>query len=151
MKKVSLIGLGGPDVEGQYVYIPFLPFLGKNNEAKHNATLATFLKYDKTPDGFGIQAFAAGLFFTELVNKVVAKGGPNALTRKAILAEAPTIHNFDAGGMIGATDVGGRIPSPCFMLTQVKNGDYVRILPKANGTFNCDPSNVVTTKYDLIK
>jgi hypothetical protein len=146
-----LIGLGGPDVEGQYVYIPFLPFLGKNNEAKHNATLATFLKYDKTPDGFGIQAFAAGLFFTELVNKVVAKGGPNALTRKAILAEAPTIHNFDAGGMIGATDVGGRIPSPCFMLTQVKNGDYVRILPKANGTFNCDPSNVVTTKYDLIK
>ncbi len=146
-----LIGLGGPDVEGQYVYIPFLPFLGKNNEAKQNAMLATFLKYDKTPDGFGIQAFASGLYFTELVNKVVAKGGPNALTRKAILAVAPTIHNFNAGGMMGPVDVGGRIPGPCYMLTQVRNGDFVRVTPTAKGTFNCDPSNVVTTKYDLIK
>ncbi len=146
-----LIGIGGPNVEGQYVYIPFLPFLGKNSEVKQNAMLANFLKYDKTPDGFGIQAFAAGLFFTELVNKVVAKGGPNALTRKAILAEAATVHNFNAGGMIGATDVGGRVPAPCFILTQVKNGDFVRVTPTAKGTFSCDPSNVVTIKLDLIK
>jgi hypothetical protein len=113
--------------------------------------LANFLKYDKKPDGFAIQAFAAGLFFTELVNKVVAKGGPNALTRKAILAEAPNVHSFNAGGMIGATDVGGRNPSPCYVLNQVKNGDYVRLLPKAKGTLNCDPSNSITEKLDLIK
>ena len=147
----KLIAQGGPAVEGEYVYTPFLPFLGKNAEGKQNAMLANFLKYDKAPDGFGIQAFAAGLYFTDLVNKVVAKGGPNALTRKAILALAPTVHNFNAGGMIGTTDVGARIPSPCFVLNQVKNGDYVRLLPTAKGTFNCDASNVVTEKLDLIK
>jgi hypothetical protein len=146
-----LIQQGGPDVEGEYVYTPFLPFLGKNAEGKQNAMLAAFLKYDKQPDGFGIQAFAAGLYFTDLVNKVVAKGGPNALTRKAIIAAAPTVHNFNAGGMIGTTDVGGRVPSPCFVLNQVKNGDYVRVLPTSKGTFNCDPSTVVNLKLDLIK
>ena len=113
--------------------------------------LAAFLKYDKTPDGFGIQAFAAGLYFADLVNKVVAKGGNNALTRKAVLAEAPSVHNFNAGGMIGTTDVGGRIPSPCFILNQVKNGDYARVTPTAKGSFDCTPSNVVSLKLDLIK
>jgi substrate-binding family protein len=147
----KLIAQGGAAVEGEYVYTPFLPFLGKNAEGKQNAMLANFLKYDKTPDGFGIQAFAAGLYFADLVNKVVAKGGPNALTRKAVLAEAPTVHNFNAGGMIGATDVGAKIPAPCFVLNQVKNGDYARVLPTAKGTFNCDASNVVSLKMDLIK
>jgi ABC-type branched-subunit amino acid transport system substrate-binding protein len=147
----KLIAQGGTAVDGEYVYTPFLPFLGKNAEGKQNANLAAFLKYDKTPDGFGIQAFAAGLFFTDLVNKVVAKSGPNGLTRKAILAEAPSEHSFNAGGMIGTTDVGSRVPSPCFVLNQVKNGDYQRLLPTAKGTFNCDPSNVVTLKLDLIK
>jgi hypothetical protein len=146
-----LIQEGGANVEGQYVYTPFLPFLGKNSEAKSNKMLANFLKYDKTPDGFAIQAFAAGLFFSDLVNKVVAKGGVNALTRKAILAEAATVHNFNAGGMIGATDVGGRIPSPCYVLNQVKNGDYVRVQPSGKGTFNCTASNDATVKLDLIK
>jgi hypothetical protein len=147
----KLIAQGGPAVEGEYVYTPFLPFLGKNAEGKQNAMLAAFLKYDKTPDGFGIQAFAAGLYFTDLVNKIVAKGGPNALTRKAVIAAAPTVHNFNAGGMIGTTDVGSRTPSPCYILNQVKNGDYVRVLPTAKGTFNCDASNVVSLKLDLIK
>lgn len=147
----KLIQQGSTAVEGEYVYTPFLPFLGKNNESKQNAMLANFLKYDKTPDGFGIQAFAAGLYFADLVNKVVAKSGPNGLTRKAILAEAPLVHNFNAAGMIGTTDVGGRVPSPCFVLNQVKNGDYVRLLPTAKGSFNCDASNVVTEKLDLIK
>lgn len=146
-----LIQQGGTTVEGEYVYTPFLPFLGKNAESKQNAMVANFLKYDKTPDGFGIQAFAAGLYFTDLVNKVVAKSGPNGLTRKAVLAEAPTVHNFNAGGMIGTTDVGGRLPSPCFVLNQVKNGDFVRLLPASKGTFNCDASNDVTEKIDLIK
>jgi ABC-type branched-subunit amino acid transport system substrate-binding protein len=147
----KLIGEGGPAVEGQYVNAPFLPFLGKNSEAKYNKTLATFLKYDKQPDGFGIDAFAAGLLFTDIVNKIVAKSGVNGITRKAILDVAATEHAFNAGGMIGTTDIGNRKPTPCLVLNQVRNGDFVRVLPAAKGTFNCDPSNIVTEKLDLIK
>jgi ABC-type branched-subunit amino acid transport system substrate-binding protein len=147
----KLIAEGGPAVEGQYVQVPFLPFLGKRSEAKYNKTLASFLKYDKQPDGFGIDAFAAGLLFTDIVNKVVAKSGVNGITRNTILDAAATEHAFNAGGMIGTTDIGNRKPTPCWVLNQVKNGDFVRVLPTAKGTFNCDPSNVVTEKLDLIK
>ena len=64
-------------VEGQYVYTPFLPFLGKTSEASVNKTLQAFVKNTKDPDGFAIQAFAAGLFFDDAVK--AATGGDNNL------------------------------------------------------------------------
>jgi ABC-type branched-subunit amino acid transport system substrate-binding protein len=147
----SLIETGGADVEDQYVYTPFLPFLGKNSEASTNKLLKSFLKYDKEPDGFGLQAFAAGILFRDAVNTAIKSGGNNALTRKAVLDAVKANHAFDADGMIGTTDVGGKVPSPCFALMQVQNGDFKRITPTKKGTFNCDKANVVTTKLDLIK
>lgn len=135
-------------VEGQYVYVPFLPFLGKTSEAKLNKMLRTFLKYTDAPDGFAIQAFAAGLFFQEAVETSIG-GDNNALTRTAFLAAAADIHDFDAGGMISPTDVGGRVPNTCFVLTQVKNGEFVRIHPKKKGTFDCSKKNGATIELDL--
>ena len=136
-------------VQDQYVYMPFLPFLGKTSEVKFNKTLAAFVKNTKDPDGFAIQAFAAGLYFTDAVKAAI--GNNNKLTRKAVIAAAANIHNFDAGGMIGPTDVGGKVPNSCFVLTQVKNGEFVRIFPKKKGTFDCSKKNRVTQKLDLIK
>jgi hypothetical protein len=111
--------------------------------------LRTFLKYTDEPDGFSIQAFAAGLFFAEAVNAVVKADGNNGLTRARLLEEAANIHAFDAGGMIGVTDVGGRIPSSCFVLTQVRDGEFERVTPKKKGTFNCKKSNRKTVELDL--
>src|SRR5262249_31660275 len=81
----SLLDDGGSDVEGEYVYTSFLPFLGKNSEASANKLLKAFLKYDKEPDGFGIQAFAAGILFRDSVNKAIG-GDPNKLTRASVLS-----------------------------------------------------------------
>jgi hypothetical protein len=57
---------------------------------------------------------------------------------------------FNAGGMVATTDIGGRVPSACFMLEQYKNGKFVRVYPKAKGTFDCKPSNQVTFQSDLL-
>jgi len=137
-------------VEGQYVYTPFLPFLGKTSEAKFNKTLQAFVKNTKDPDGFAVQAFAAGLFFDDAV-KASTGGDPNKLTRKGLIAAAKNIHNFNAGGMIGTVDVGGKVPGTCIVLMQVKNGQFVRVFPTKKGTFDCDKKNKVTLKLDLIK
>ena len=72
-----LISTGGSAVEGQYVWLSFLPFEDKG----HNAELDNFLQYDKKPDAFGAQAWVAGQVFATAVNSVVAKSGPNGLTR----------------------------------------------------------------------
>jgi hypothetical protein len=146
----GLIEDGGSDVEDQYVYMNFLPFLGENAEGQDNEMLGNFLEFVDEPDGFSIQAWSAGLFFQEAVNAVVEDGGNNALTRAAVLEQAPNITSFTADGMMGKTNVGGRQPSPCFVLTQVRNGEFERVTPKGEGKFNCKKSNVREVELDLI-
>jgi hypothetical protein len=136
-------------VEGQYVYTPFLPFLGKTSEANKNKMLRTFLKNTDKTDGFAIQAFAAGLFFQEAV-ETATKGDNNNLTREGLLAAAQDIHEFDADGMLVPTDVGGRQASGCFVLFQVRKGEFVRVWPKKKGTFDCK-TEAQTVELDIIK
>ena len=111
--------------------------------------LQNFLKYTDEPDGFSTQAFAAGLFFQQAVEDAT-EGDNNELTRAAVL-EAWSIHDFDADGMIAPTDVGGRVASRAIVLTQVRDGEFVRIYPKKKGKFDCKKSNQATVELDLIQ
>jgi hypothetical protein len=101
-------------------------------------------------DGFGAQAWAAGVYFRDTVKAVVEGGGNNAVTREAVIEAAGGINDFTADGMIGSTDVGERVPSSCFALLQVQNGDFKRIHPKKQASFDCTKSNRVTEQLDLI-
>ena len=137
----------GPVVNGTYVSLLFLPF----EEASTNPALANFLKYtgkDKA-DGFGIQAYASGLLLSQAVDQIVKTDGVNGLTRKALFKQLNTITHFDAGGMIGTTDIADRRVSPCYVLTQVKGGKFVRVTPTQKGTFDCSPRNVINIKLDI--
>jgi hypothetical protein len=130
-----LLEEGGDAVEGQYVTLFFIPF----EEAKQNKSVSSFIKNvgRDNADGFGAQAWTAGLFFRDVVNKVVEADGKDGLTRARFLEEAATIHDFTADGMLGPTDVGGRKVSPCGVILQVKNGKFVRVSPKKKGTLDC--------------
>ena len=128
-----LISEGGSSVEGQYMWISFLPFEDKGS----NDTLDNFLKYDQKPDGFGAQAFLAGELFAGVVNDIVAADGPNAITRAKILEGLRNTHDFDGGGMMAPTDIGARTQSTCYVLMQVKDGEFVRANPTKPGTFDC--------------
>ena len=130
-----LIDEGGDAVEGQYLSLFFIPF----EEAKQNKSVENYLKNvgRENADGFGAQAWTAGLFFRDVVKNVVAADGNNGLTRARFLEEAAKVHDFTADGMLGATDVGGRKVNPCVVILQVKNGKFVRVTPKKKGTFDC--------------
>jgi hypothetical protein len=147
-----LIEQGGADVEDQFVYTAFLPFLGKSSETKSNKMLNNFVKFTgkDNVDGFGIQAWSSGLYFAETVNRVVEQSGVNGLTRQAVLDTSKQVNQFDADGMLAPTDVGDRTPSDCFVLMQVQDGEFVRVFPKKKGTFSCSPKNRVTVKLDLL-
>jgi hypothetical protein len=136
---------GGAAVEGQYSWLQLLPFEDKGS----NASLDAFLQYDKKPDAFGEQAFSAGLLFQSVIEAIVAKSGPNAITRSAILDQVRTVHAFDAGGLIVKTDVAGKTPSPCIAIMQVKQGAWVRVDPLKKGTFDCNqPSPITNVSLD---
>ena len=131
-----LITEGGSAVDGQYVWLNFLPFEDRGS----NATLAGFLKYDTTPDGFGAQSFVAGMIFARSIEDLLKanNGDPNTLTRANLLKSIRALHDFDANGMVPKIDVGRQIGSTCVVGMQVKGGKFVRIDPPTPGTFDCD-------------
>ena len=133
-----LIEEGGADVEGQYTWIQFLPF---EDGADSNETLAAYLESVDEPDGFGAQAWGGAEFFRAVVEKIVDEEGPNAITRQKILETIPTMGEFDAGGFLAPTDIGNKQGSGCFVLLQVRNGEFTRVLPEEPGTFHCDSEN----------
>jgi ABC-type branched-subunit amino acid transport system substrate-binding protein len=144
----NFVKQGGAQVEGQYSWLQLLPFEDQGS----NATLDAFLKYDAKPDAFGEQAFSAGLLFQQVVEAIVAKSGPNAITRAAILGQIRTVHAFDAGGMIVKTDVAGKTPSNCIAIVQVQSGKWVRVDPVKKGTFDCsEPGGITTITLDPLK
>ncbi len=144
----GLIEQGGADVEGQYVTLSQLPF----SETKQNAALARYVRATGKDDvdGFGSYAWVASLLFRDAVNRIVQRDGENGLTRAALLEALAGIHDFDADGMWGNTDIGDRLPTSCFMVTQVRDGRFARAYPKEAGTLDCAKSNRITIKENLL-
>jgi len=136
-----LISTGGAAVEGQYIWMSFLPYEDKGK----NAELDNFLQYDKKPDSFGTQAWVAGQVFATAVRAVVAKSGPNGLTRAALLTAIRGLTNFDDNGLIAPTNIGGQVASKCLVGMQVQNGKFVRVAPTTPGKFDCSGSTVTVT------
>jgi hypothetical protein len=141
-----LISTGGSAVENQYTWLSFLPFEDKG----HNAELDNFLQYDTKPDAFGAQAWVSGQIFATAVKSVVAKSGPNGLTRAALLTAIRGITNFDDNGFIAPTNIGGKIASKCLIGMQVQNGKFVRVDPVTPGKFDCTGS-VINISLDPVK
>ncbi len=139
--------LAGNAAEGQYVSTLFVPF----EEAKYNKAVATYIKAVgglSNAASFGVEAWVPALFFRDAVKQVVASKGVNGLTRANFIAAARSIHKFNADGIIGTQDIGGKVFGTCFALLQVKGGKFVRVYPKKPATFDCTPSNVVTVKVN---
>jgi ABC-type branched-subunit amino acid transport system substrate-binding protein len=139
---------GGSDVEGEYIANAALPL----NETGSNQALANYVKYtgaDKAT-ALGEAAWIAGLLFRDAVQDVIRRGDNNSLTRRALLDALRTTTKFNADGMLGATNIGQRLPSPCYLVMQVKHGEFRRVYPSTPGTFDCRPSNVANLKEDLL-
>ena len=144
----ALLEQGGQDVEGQYVSLLILPFEEANTNKELKAFINTVGKDEV--DGFGAQAWASGVLFQEAVEKLVDAQGVNGITRQGLLDELNKITEFNANGMIGNVNVAERTPSPCYVLTQVKDGKFVRVTPTKKGTFNCDKKNLQQVELDLL-
>jgi len=144
----ALLEQGGSDVEDQYVSLLFLPF----EEASSNKELKTFLKTvgKDEADGFGAQAWASGVLFQQAVEKIADAQGVNGINRQALFDELNKVTAFDANGMIGTVNVAERVPTPCYALVQVENGEFVRVTPTKKGTFNCDKKNLQQVELDLL-
>jgi ABC-type branched-subunit amino acid transport system substrate-binding protein len=135
---------GGPDVEGTYAWMQFLPF----EEAGTNEELARYVDAvgRDNVDAFGAQAWQAAVLFDTVVEAIVTADGPNAITRERILDELARTKDFTANGWMGKKDLRGW--SPCYLLVQLEGGKWKRVHPTEPGTFDCDPENLRTVSLD---
>ncbi len=88
---------------------------------------------------------------SQAIDQIVKADGVNGVTRQALFDQLNSINDFNAGGMIGTTNIAERKVTNCYVLTQVKNGKFVRVTPSKKGTFDCKPKNYKQIKLDLIK
>jgi ABC-type branched-subunit amino acid transport system substrate-binding protein len=139
----------GAAVEGTYVPIGFLPF----DETRASRAVADYVRYvgREKVSGFAVYAYAATLAFREVLERIVTADGVNGITRGAVLAGLQHLTKFDAGGLIGTTDIAGKQVTSCFVLTQVRDGRFARVHPKKSGTFDCTPANRVEVQGDFVK
>ena len=138
---------GGSAVEGTSIWLPFLPY----EEADLNADAKAYLDGVGGPEkatSWGAQAFQAGEALRKVVDQIVAKDGPNAITRASIIDGLKHLGTFDSNGWMGPKDLRGN--TPCYVVVKVQGGKFVRVFPQKRGTFECDPSSLIDIMVDPV-
>ena len=62
--------------------------------------------------------------------------------RQNLLDGLKKLTSFNAGGILGATNVGGRVPTGCFVMMKVAGGKFVRAEPAAADQLSCGTQNL---------
>jgi ABC-type branched-subunit amino acid transport system substrate-binding protein len=141
----DFLKVGGADVEGTYLWVPFLPFEEADTNAAEAAYVSAMGGVEKA-SAQGAQAWQAALLFTHVVDSIVKAQGPNAITRSALLDGLAATTDFTADGWSSLKNKQGF--SSCFVLMKVENGHFVRVFPAEKGTLDCSSTNVVSVTLD---
>jgi hypothetical protein len=137
----SFLTSGGPAAEGQLVDLDVNPL----SDQHRIPTMAAYVKATRAlgaPTNAGVESYSAGLLFEQVARQVIATNGPNGLTRVQLLQALSGVHRFDAGGILGVTDVAARQPTGCFMLLRVHGGRFVRSFPAEPAHLDCGAQNL---------
>lgn len=92
----------------------------------------------------GVESYSAGLLFERATRAVLTQNGLNGITRVRLLGALGGVHAFNAGGILGNTDVGSRQPTGCFALLRVHGGKLVRSFPAVARQLDCSAQNLQT-------
>jgi ABC-type branched-subunit amino acid transport system substrate-binding protein len=136
----------GSVAEGTYVWVGEIP----REEAKYNKAVATEVKAIPPAkiNGFSSLAWESALLFKATIEQVVKDQGNNGITRKNIFTALQSMHNFNADGLRGTSDIANHTGTPCFAVLQIKSGKFVRVYPAKKGTLDCKAHNIINLKYD---
>jgi hypothetical protein len=135
---------GGDAIEGQFVAIEATPFTDRLEVPKLRSYLRVTARAEEEESYPGLRAFVAGLLFEQAAKGVIDAEGNDGLTRAGLLDALSGTHDFTAGGIVGATDVGERAPTGCYVLLQVVEGKFKRVNPAEKGELSCGADNLVT-------
>jgi hypothetical protein len=59
-----------------------------------------------------------------------------------VLAALAKVTSFNAGGLLGTTNIAEQVPNGCFVMMKVSGDKFVRAEPTAAGQLNCGSGNL---------
>ncbi|MCU1488168.1 MAG: hypothetical protein JWN67_4914, partial [Actinomycetia bacterium] len=122
----NFIELAGAAGEGTSNWIRTLPV----EEAASSPEAANFVRWmHQVAPGVPTDVFAADSWsgIKAFVDGLEALPGP--ITRDALINQLRTVHRYDAGGLLGPVDLGGKRSNGCFIGMQVVGGRWKRLAP----------------------
>lgn len=137
----TFISQGGANAESTYVQITNNPF----EDAASIPAMKKYLANGGPQSQVGLESYSAGLLFQGAAQQVLAAEGKTGLTRVALLEVVAGTDDFNAGGIMGTTNVGARTPNGCFVMLQVRGGKFVRAEPGGKTQLNCGAQNLLTS------
>jgi ABC-type branched-subunit amino acid transport system substrate-binding protein len=130
---------GGPSVaDGIQIGSAQALYLGQDE--KSVPADKEFISYVKkvnsawVPDLYTLYGWASADMFVQALKAA----GPHP-TRGAVIAQLKKITAFGANGLMATADPAAKKPSACFLMAEIKNGNFVREQPTGSG-FDCNAS-----------
>ena len=135
-------------MNGTYASLLDLPYL---SDYKVNPTLDKLVTDLGGLNNFNNNALGSFVDGPAVPGRREQGGGqrPDAGPRSRCSPRSTDEHSFTADGIVGPTDVGGRVPSTCSVLVQLQNGVWNRVDPTTPGTFDCNAANIATIKMTV--
>jgi ABC-type branched-subunit amino acid transport system substrate-binding protein len=133
----NLVSEGGPAVNGMYIEIAYVLYLGGDSNLPAVKLFNKWMKIADSNANFQLQALYAWASAELFVQGLKEAGNPP--TRAGLEAALDKVTSFDAGGLTGVSDPAQNIPSSCAILAQVQNGQINRVAPTPKTGFLCAP------------
>jgi ABC-type branched-subunit amino acid transport system substrate-binding protein len=132
----QFLKLAGSAANKIYIEQGYALYLGQ--DAKTVPAVSLFQKWMKkvSPNpNFEIESvygWASGMLFAQAL-----QNAGNPPTRSGLVAALNKVTFFDAGGLVPPSNPAQAIPSGCFLLAQVQNGQIKRVAPTPTTGFYC--------------
>ena len=131
----NLVKDGGSAVNGMYIPIGYLLYLGVDSDLPAVKLFTKWMKIADPDANFELQSLygwaAAQLFVQGL------KEAGNPPTRAGLEAALDKVTSFDASGLLPNGDPASNVPGDCVLLAQVQGSQIVRVAPTPKTGFYC--------------
>ncbi len=132
----DLLSLARSAANQMYISQNYALYLG--SDAQTVPAVKLFVKWVKKIDphpAFAVES-VIGWTSAELFVDALKHAG-NPPTRAGLIAALNKVTAFNSGGLIPVTDPAQNIPTNCFLLAQVQNGQIKRVAPSPTTGFDC--------------
>jgi ABC-type branched-subunit amino acid transport system substrate-binding protein len=137
----NLIKDGGPAVDGMYIEINFVLYLGADSDVPAVQLFDKWMRIADPNANFELESlygWAAAQLFVEGLRQA---GNPP--TRAGLEAALNKVTSFNADGLLTTSDPAQNIPGSCILLAQVRGAQIVRVAPTPKTGFYCLPDSLL--------